>query len=161
MIPQKSLMVQFVAIIMAGVVWAAPVLGQDGGEPPPPPTSSQPVMENVFWNVVWGSAAGLLIGGAVSIIGAQDKEAPPNLRPDMVSGATIGGVVGLAAGVFLVFSGIYFQPEGATLVQADPAAPLWTGKDSSYHLEPLVLETSPADPGKITGFKMLVINNRF
>lgn len=120
----------------------------------------KPVMENVFFNVFWGSATGALLGVASASIAAKDKDKPDQLRESIVTGATFGGVVGLATGIWLLFNGITFDPDrslffrGAVpLAQADSGQPTFT--------PPIVFLTEGKNPNRITGFKALVFYLKF
>jgi hypothetical protein len=125
----------------------------------------KPVMENVFYNVVWGSAAGALLGSAAAVIGATDKTNPPGLRSGAFQGATAGGIIGLGVGVWLVFAGITFEPQGSTIT--DGALPRNPLDDRAVALAapppvPLVaLEFSPSNPSHITGFRAMLVDLKF
>ncbi len=124
----------------------------------------KPVMQNVFFNVVWGSAAGAALGFASAVLAASDKSNPTNSRGQAFQGATLGGLIGLGVGVYLVYSGITFDPAGSTLTGeyqppalsgtlmalADQASTPW-----------FTLETAPQRPDRITGFRAMVVNLRF
>lgn len=124
------------------------------------------VMENVFYNVVWGSATGALLGSAAGVIAAKDKTNPPGLRQGAFQGATAGGLIGLGVGVWLVFAGINFEPTGSTITDAAPA-PRNPLDDRALALAsppplPLVaLEFSSKDPSHISGFRTLLIDLKF
>lgn len=163
------------AIALLGTL-AAPVSAQDQA---PPPRES-PVMQNVFFNVVWGSALGATLGLAAATESSSNKTKPINPQGSMFEGATIGGVLGLGVGVWLVYAGITFDPAGSTLFSqndkvADPVA--YAPKDlrpnpaeghtprfdSAMAPAPLAFsfETAPGQPGKITGFRAQVVGLRF
>jgi hypothetical protein len=135
---------------------AAPASAQDVGP--------KPVMQNVFFNVVWGSATGAALGFASAILAASDKSNPQNVRGQAFQGATLGGLIGLGVGVYLVYSGITFDPTGSTLTgQNDPSGrPELFAALAEQPVTPLfTFETSPQHPDRITGFKALVVNFRF
>ncbi|MCH8842423.1 MAG: hypothetical protein IID61_05525 [SAR324 cluster bacterium] len=120
----------------------------------------KPVMENVFFNVFWGSATGALLGAALSSIAADQKDKPTQLRESIVQGATFGGVAGLAAGIWLLFNGITFDPDrslffrgAGPVVQADSGPPIFT--------PPIVFLAEGKNPNRITGFKALVLDLKF
>jgi len=155
-----------------------PALAQDDQTPPPKPR--QPVMQNVFYNVVWGSAFGALLGFASAIESSSDKTQPLNARGAAFEGATIGGLIGLGVGIWLVYGGITFDPNGSTIVDANPmgAEPLaYAPKDftPAPNAEPAMvfgtaamdvrppfaLETAAGQPGKVTGFRANVVDLRF
>ncbi|MEE8555922.1 MAG: hypothetical protein V3T00_08665, partial [bacterium] len=62
-------------------------------------TRDKPVMENTFFNVVWGSAVGGVLGAASAAVGGGAQTSPKNLRENAITGATIGGIIGLGVGV--------------------------------------------------------------
>ncbi len=120
----------------------------------------KPVMENVFFNVFWGSATGALLGAASASVAADQKDKPKGLRESIVTGATFGGVAGLAAGVWLLFNGITFDPSRslffggvAPLAQNDSGQPTFT--------PPIVFLAEGRNPNRITGFKALIIDLKF
>ena len=69
-----------------------------------PMTTRPPVMKSIFWNTVFGSAWGALMGTAVAVNGNV------SFRESLVVGTTIGGVMGYGFGIFLVVRGITFDP---------------------------------------------------
>ena len=68
------------------------------------PTGSKPVMQSVFWNTVWGSAWGALIGTASSFYSYNEVKREP-----VISGTTIGAVMGYGMGIYLILNGITFD----------------------------------------------------
>jgi hypothetical protein len=158
-----------VPVLLQGPAWAqapapapAPAPAQINRAMVPAAQGQQPVMQNVFFNVVWGSAFGATLGVAVAVIGSNNKSAPNAVRQSAFSGATAGGLIGLGLALYLVYQGITFDPAASTLsISAnDPAAPppvqLAQAGDA-----PFTLLTSPADPHKVTGFSARVINLKF
>lgn len=126
-------------------------------------TVEKPVMENVFFNVVWGSAWGSTVGLAAAVIGSSDKSQPSNVRTSVFNGATVGGLIGLGAGLYLVFQGITFDPDSATLSQgmigqATPTPSRWGAWAFS---PPVVLFSEPGNPFHVTGWMARVVNLRF
>lgn len=105
-----------------------PVLAQGQGQGIIPPQgmtrAGKPVMETVFYNVLWGSASGLLLGTAASIIASSDKTQPKDFSNYAIQGTSFGGVMGLIAGVYLVFAEINFVQEGALPFDTSATAPL-------------------------------------
>lgn len=122
----------------------------------------KPVMENVFFNVVWGSATGALLGAAAAVIGSEDKRRPNGLRRNMFEGATGGGIIGLSVGIWLIFSGITFDPDRSTIIDVGRNDTRGEGQGifASAAL-PLQFQTTTRGPLRITGFKALVLNLRF
>ena len=163
------------AIALSGIL-AAPAFAQDQAPPP----SQTPVMQNVFFNVVWGSALGATLGLAAAAESSSNKTKPVNAQGSMFEGATIGGILGLGIGVWLVYAGITFDPAGSTIFSQDdrtadpvayapkdlrpsPAEGQRPSFDSATTPAPLTfsLETAPGQPGKITGFRAQVVGLRF
>jgi len=120
----------------------------------------KPVMENVFYNVVWGSAAGAIAGASIAVIGSRDKTRPDRVRESAFEGATGGGLLGLGIGVYLVYAGITFDPAGATLfsVREASAPATATLAERRPYFE---LETASASSLQITGFKALLLDLKF
>jgi hypothetical protein len=188
----RFLTARCIAILLAAALLACGDGVPAFGQAPPPAAAPQeqktrargptPVMENVFYNVVWGSAVGALIGIASAVEGSKDKTNPDNFRGAAFQGATLGGVIGIGVAVWLVYAGITFDPAGSTITGATvPAAPgdplVYQPKDltpapgdppepavflaRAGSLPPFALETAPGQPGRITGFRALVMDLRF
>jgi len=122
------------------------------------PAQQKPVMENVFFNVVWGSATGALTGAAISVVGSKDKTAPTNFRQSAFQGATLGGLIGVGVGLWLVYSGISF----------DDSATLFTGEVGQRRavvrtvpVAPFSLQTSTQGGAAVTGFQARVLHLNF
>jgi hypothetical protein len=164
------------AALLLGTL-AAPAFAQDQAAAP---AGRQPVMQNVFYNVVWGSAFGALLGLASSIEASADKTQPLNSRGAAFEGATIGGLVGLGVGIWLVYAGISFDPNGSTILGANSmstepvayapkdltpspgASPaIVFGSIVAIARPPFSLETAPGQPNKVTGFRAVVMDVRF
>jgi hypothetical protein len=77
------------------------------------PQQPQPPMENVFFNVLWGSlTGGMLMLGWATLDDAKSEEErykTSYMTKQFLSGATYGGLLGLVAGVYLSFQGITFD----------------------------------------------------
>ena len=73
----------------------------------------QPPMENVFFNVLWGSlTGGMLMMGWSSLDDSKPEEeryGVSNLSVQFLTGATYGGLLGLITGVYLSMKGISFD----------------------------------------------------
>jgi hypothetical protein len=167
-----------VAFLMAALLLEM-LAGQAFAQDQAPPPRQAPVMQNVFYNVVWGSAVGTLLGLASAIESSSDKTQPVGARSNAFEGATIGGLLGLAAGIYLVFSGISFDPQGSTITDAAPMSEptvAYAPKDlapapdsapvtmfaSAVPVQPaFTLETASGQPNKIIGFRVLVTDLRF
>jgi hypothetical protein len=164
------------ALVLLGTM-VRPVSAQDQAALLP---TQVPVMQNVFYNVVWGSAVGALLGLAGAVEGSTDKTQPSGSRSGIYQGATIGGLLGLGIGIWLVYAGITFDPVGSTLLgsaekSADPAAyaPKDLKPDPAAAPAPqfdaalaaaqpaFSFVTAPGQPSKITGFRALVVDLRF
>ena len=119
----------------------------------------KPVMENVFFNVIWGSALGGVLGLASAIISADDKSAPENARSGGFSGATVGGLVGLGVGLWVIYQGTTFEGSGVNLAENGSSSP-----KAPYAIPvepPLVFLTSPKNPSKIIGFRATLFRMKF
>jgi hypothetical protein len=120
------------------------------------------VMENVFFNVVWGSAFGATLGVATSILGSADRSAPSNVRDGAFSGATAGGIIGLGLALYLVYQGISFDPAASSFStytgSVDPSRP---GRATQALDPPFVLIVSADNPNRVTGFSARVFELRF
>jgi hypothetical protein len=118
----------------------------------------RPVMEHVFFNVVWGASVGALIGASSASLAAGQEARPKDLRENTITGATIGSLLGATVGVWLIFNGVTFDPDRSLLFGGlGPVA------QNSYRppTPPLVLESAPGHPFRITGFKALLLDLSF
>lgn len=120
------------------------------------PVGRPPVMQTVFFNVVWGAGTGALLGAASASLQAGAATKPDNLREEVITAATLGSIVGAGVGIWLVFNGITFDPDRSLLF----------GSGLSYNpyrpaTPPLVLTSSPGNLFAITGFKALVLDLSF
>ena len=75
-----------------------------------------PVMKSIFWNTVFGSAWGALMGTVVSF---SSPKTP--FRTSLIAGTTFGGIIGYGFGVYLVIRGITFDQ---TTLPTPPTTPL-------------------------------------
>jgi len=75
--------------------------------------AAQPPMENVFFNVLWGSVVGGMLNMGWSTVDdskpEEERYAVRNLSTQFLWGATYGGFLGLAAGIYLSIQGITFD----------------------------------------------------
>ena len=120
----------------------------------------KPVMQNVFFNVFWGSATGALMGVATASMSSKEKNNPENLRETMVQGASIGGLAGLAAGIFLVFKDITFDPNRSRILGGG----LQIGDARPFRpdlIPPLVFVTDRDNPMRIIGAKAKILDLSF
>lgn len=152
------------ALLLAGLTqapaWAqvpAQIQTAGSGQLPPP---GQPVMQNVFFNVVWGSALGATLGVASAVLASSNKAAPNDVRQGAFNGATAGGLIGLGLALYFVYNGITLDPAGAVIhfAQRDPPS---GPAVAQAELPPFSLVTAPGNPHRITGFSARVINLRF
>ncbi len=119
----------------------------------------KPVMENVFFNVVWGSVFGILLGAASSVIEAEKKTAPEEIRLRVYQGATWGGLIGLGLGIWLATTGITFDKNTSLLFTE--ATPLSKKPTFAARPLPFYLETSTQGGFRISGFKATVFHMKF
>ncbi len=119
----------------------------------------KPVMENIFFNVIWGSAVGAILGVASAIISSDDKSSPEGSRQSAFTGATIGGVLGFGLGLWLVYTGTSFEgaePEFVADQTYQPPPPHEIPAEP-----PLVFLTSKENPLKIVGVRATVFRMKF
>ncbi len=148
-----------ICLVAAQLVLAPLAMGQQAGGPFP---GEKPVMENVFFNVVWGSIFGIILGVATAVIEADVPTAPEDSGDAAFSGATAGGMIGLAVGLFMVATGASFDPEGSLLFTTVSAPDPF--QDPVVLLQPdlpFTLETSRKNSFRITGFRATVLDLRF
>lgn len=119
--------------------------GQVNGEPQLPGVNMQkpqPPMENVFFNVLWGSATGgMLMMGWGTIDDSKTTEERYRfqyLTTMFITGATYGGVLGLIAGVYFSVKGIRFDESRLKLAVLTPPSPdLYKAYSYQARSEPL------------------------
>jgi hypothetical protein len=114
-------------------------------------------MQNVFFNVVWGAGVGALIGASSASLASGTATQPKDLRDNVVTGATVGSVIGLGVGVWLLFNGVSFDPSRSLLFGSGMA----DANGMPSYSPPLVLVSKPGEPFRITGFKALVFHKEF
>ncbi len=143
--------------LLAVQLMLAPLAGaQQGGLGP----SEKPVMENVFFNVVWGSIFGAVLAISVSVIEADRPTAPEDSGTTAFEGATTGGIIGLAAGLFLVATGASYDPAQTLLFTQNTPDPF--GNSVAFQpAMPFSFETSPTQAFRITGFRATVLELKF
>lgn len=123
------------------------------------PVGQKPVMQNVFFNVVWGSIFGIVLGGASAVIESDRKTAPTNLRRKAFSGATVGGLIGLGVGLWLVGAGVTFEEQGTLIFSGQD--PQGFARPIASNPLPFTLETSADGPFRITGIRATVLDIKF
>ena len=155
------------AMVGVLVLWLAAtgaVQAQAPAPTPPPQAPIQPVgqaggkpvMENVFYNVLWGSAEGALIGGTITILGAKDKTYLPDFNKDALTGATYGGLIGLGMGLWMVFQGITLDPSSTPFGMVVEHTPVQRNDMTAWAL---MRETpSQLEPSSL---KFMVFNRSF
>lgn len=98
------------------------VLAQAQPEQPPELLRQRPQapMQNVFFNVLWGSVTGgVLLAGWTAIDDskpAEERFTLSHMSKQFLVGATWGGFLGLAAGVYLSIKGITFDENRSRIV---------------------------------------------
>lgn len=140
----------------AGTSWAQNAAGganpadQGAVELPADPTAGkQPAMENVFFNVLWGSFAGGVLYAGVSMLDentpASEKYSANHLYERFFIGATAGGFLGLAVGVYLSFNNVEFDANRSRIAM-EPFAPTYSPvKDPTLYS----MSSSPLQPDTI------------
>ena len=146
-----------IGLVLAATLaqFPAQVRAQELGEPP--------VMENSFFNVVWGSAVGAMLGAASIAVGSGTESKSDLLRENAITGATAGGLIGLGIGIWLTFNGITFDPDRSLLFRT---AAVGGSQDAGRfaaqtYRPPIEIETAPDEPFRITGAKALIFDWRF
>ena len=143
--------------LLAAQLMLAPLAGaQQAGLGP----SEKPVMENVFFNVVWGSIFGAVLALSVTVIEADRPTAPEDSGTTAFEGATTGGIIGLATGLFLVATGASFDP-GQTLLFTHNTPDPFGDSVAFQPVMPFNFETSHTQSFRITGFRATVLDLRF
>jgi hypothetical protein len=96
----------------------------------------QPPMKNIFFNVLWGSVSGgmLLMGWSTldDSISREDRYKFSRLTGQFLVGATYGGILGLAAGVYLSMKGITFDENLSRIAYSTDHEPLAPSRYSEY-----------------------------
>lgn len=152
------LMRKILICLLAAMVLCAP-LGLAQQAAPPGLMGEKPVMENVFFNVVWGSVFGIVLGAASAVIEAEEKTSPDNLRDTVFGGATVGGLIGLGVALWLFSSGITFEKRGTLLFTSrDPEG---FARPVAVRAPPFTLETTTNGPLRVSGFRATVLDFRF
>jgi len=84
----------------------------------------QPPMQNVFFNVLWGSfTGGMLVMGWSTLDDSKttdERYTVNNLSGQFLTGATYGGLIGLAVSVYLSFQGITFDESRTKIAILQP-----------------------------------------
>jgi hypothetical protein len=97
-----------------------------------------PPMENIFYNVLWGSITGGSVMMAWSIIDDSvpktERQSFSSLRNKFVEGATYGGVLGLVIGVYLSMNNIVFDEGKTRIAFFDPTPTTFNNDETSTYL---------------------------
>jgi len=97
-----------------------------------------PPMQNIFFNVLWGSITGGTIMMAWSVIDdskpKSERQSFSSLRNKFVEGATYGGVLGLFAGVYLSMNNITFDEGKTRIVFLKPIPTDYNSSSASANL---------------------------
>ena len=102
-------------------------LAQDNNEIFPEAMAQKPQvpMENVFYNVLWGSlTGGMLMMGWAMLDDAKSSDERYTLNhasTQFLSGATYGGLLGLAAGVYISMKNISFDESRLKITFLQPS----------------------------------------
>ncbi len=123
--------VRFISVLIALLIFGfvSPLFGQDGGGIPPELLipKAQPPMENVFFNVLWGSVAGgtLMVGWSTidDSVATDERFGMGYLSTQFLGGATTGAIVGLIVGVYLSMKGVTFDENKSRLAILPPTVP--------------------------------------
>ncbi len=115
---------------------------------------STPVMRSVFWNTVWGSGWGAVMGISYHLFSGI------KFRETVITGTTIGGALGYGLGIYLVLNGFSFDKRYLLELPAPefgprPSATNWKESDDFLHARK---DTSP--PGSF-GWEATVFEIRF
>ena len=94
---------------------------------PPPPR--EPVMKSIFWNTVYGSGWGAIVGTMAALSG---PDVP--FRDSLILGTTAGGIVGYGVGVLLVLKGVSFNPSVLPVPTTEPVGNLPSSTDDPIAL---------------------------
>ncbi len=62
-----------------------------------------PVMQSIFWNTLWGSGWGATMGLSYQLVSGV------NFRESIVTGATVGGLLGYGLGIYVIINGVTFD----------------------------------------------------
>jgi hypothetical protein len=110
---KKFIICLLLVVLMLGEL--TPIFGQAAAQNPQGALimGAQPPMKNVFLNVLWGSlSGGMLIMGWSTMddsISSDERFKVSRLSNQFLVGATYGGILGMAAGVYLSIRGITFD----------------------------------------------------
>jgi len=75
----------------------------------------QPAMQNVFLNVIWGSAIGGIMGLTVESMQEEPETRKNYWAESFFTGATYGAIFGLIVGVTMSYTGITFDKKKARI----------------------------------------------
>lgn len=113
-----------------------------------------PVMQSIFWNTLWGSGWGAVMGGSYHLASGI------NIRESVVTGATVGGMLGYGLGIYLVLNGISFDQRFLIKFPTPKFGPPPQASTSSPAMLPDALYTRRSAPAK-DGWSTLLFDLRF
>ncbi len=93
---RKSLVV----VLLSFGLLASPVHAQTPGATG---AAKPPVMQSIFWNTLWGSGWGATMGLSYQLVSGV------NFRESVVTGATVGGLLGYGLGIYAIVNGVTFD----------------------------------------------------
>lgn len=145
----KRLLVCLLTCLVLLQVPLQSALAQDAALPEAPMLSAgpRPPMQNIFYNVLWGSVAGGMGIMSISILDDSKTTAErysfSSLSTQFITGATYGGIVGLVTGVYLSMSGIQFDSARTRIAAFEPYRPL------QVETEQGIIASTPYDPTRV------------
>ncbi|MDT8447138.1 MAG: hypothetical protein RRB13_09645 [bacterium] len=84
--------------------------------------NGQPQMQNVFFNVLWGSMTGGMLYSALNVLDDSrskgERYSFSRMTTQFITGATYGAFAGLVTGVYISLAGISFDPGRSRIGQA-------------------------------------------
>ncbi|MBT4290348.1 MAG: hypothetical protein HOD92_23735 [Deltaproteobacteria bacterium] len=123
------------------ITFSTNVFGQTEEFPTEVPVElPNPPMQNIFFNVLWGSITGGMIMMSWSIIDdnvpKSERQSFSSMRNKFVEGATYGGVLGLFAGVYLSMNNIIFDEGKTRITFLKPLHADFNNSSASAYLTP-------------------------
>ena len=121
------------------VTFSSNVFGQDEEFPTEVPVELPlPPMQNIFFNVLWGSITGGTAMMAWSVIDdskpKEERQSFSSLRLKFVEGATYGGILGLLVGVYLSMNNITFDEGKTRITFFDPTPAIFDENENANYL---------------------------
>jgi len=106
----------------------------------------EPIMKSVFVNTAWGSGWGALIGVAYFRVSGAD-----NLRESVSGGMTVGGLVGISVGIYMVINGISLNQRylwEPPKLEFGPPTDTQTQVQNEQPTDPLAFWAAPSEDGQ-------------